>query len=364
MAESGKVRVGILFGGRSAEHEISILSARNVLAALDLTRFEPVLIGIDKNGRWLTQDAKRLLASARDPRRVHIESGTPTQLPTTFGAGGTASVPALDVIFPVLHGTLGEDGAVQGLLEVAGIPYVGAGVLGSAIGMDKDVMKRLLRDAGIAVTPFLTLRRERFDADPAAACRKLGALGLPLFVKPANAGSSVGITKIKDFAEIERAARHAFEFDSKILGETAVVGREIELAVLGGEPPTVSVAGEIVVAHPDGFYSYDAKYIDEKGVTFDLPAHLTQEEQRRAQSIALTAFEVLECEGLARVDLFMTRAGEFLVNEINTLPGFTAISMYPKLWALSGIPQQELVTRLIELALERSRRRASLKRSI
>jgi D-alanine-D-alanine ligase len=365
MVESKRIRVGIVFGGQSAEHEISILSARNVLAALDLERFEPVLIGIDKDGRWLTQDAPKLLASARDPRLVHIEGGTPTGLPSTFGSTlGAAAAPGLDVIFPVLHGTLGEDGAMQGLLEVAGIPYVGAGVLGSAIGMDKDVMKRLLRDAGIPVTAFLTLRRERFDADPAGACRELAGLGLPLFVKPANAGSSVGITKVKDAADIEKAVRHAFEFDAKILGETAVVGREIELAVLGGNPPTVSVAGEIVVAHPDGFYSYDAKYIDEKGVTFELPARLSPAEQQKAQAIALRTFEVLECEGLARVDLFLTSAGEFLVNEINTLPGFTAISMYPKLWALSGIPQKALVTRLIDLALERARRRASLKRSV
>jgi D-alanine-D-alanine ligase len=365
MTESGKIRVGIVFGGQSAEHEISILSARNVLAALDLERFEPVLIGIDKHGRWLTQDARKLLASARDPRLVHIDGGAPTELPSTFGpTAAAAGSPALDVVFPVLHGTLGEDGAVQGLFEVAGIPYVGAGVLGSAIGMDKDVMKRLLRDAGIPVTPFLTVRRDRFDADPAAACRALAELGLPLFVKPANAGSSVGITKVKEPADLEKAARHAFEFDTKILGEAAVVGREIELAVLGGNPPTVSVAGEIVVAHPDGFYSYDAKYIDEKGVTFELPARLSQEELRHAQSIALRTFEVLECEGLARVDLFLTRGGDFLVNEINTLPGFTAISMYPKLWALSGLSQQALVTRLIELALERARRRSSLRRSI
>jgi D-alanine-D-alanine ligase len=237
-------------------------------------------------------------------------------------------------------------------------------VLGSAVGMDKDVMKRLLRDAGIAVTPFRTLRRDRFDADPAKACGELAALGLPLFVKPANAGSSVGITKVVDLAALEAAVRHAFEFDIKILGEAAVVGREIELAVLGGNPPTVSVAGEIVVAHPDGFYSYDAKYIDEKGVTFELPARLSPAHERAAQDMALRTFEVLECEGLARVDLFLTRSGEFLVNEINTLPGFTAISMYPKLWALSGLPQQELVTRLIELAIERARRRAGLTRSI
>jgi D-alanine-D-alanine ligase len=360
-----KIRVGILFGGRSAEHEISILSARNVLAALDLTRFEPFLIGIDKHGRWLVQDAQRLLASARDPRLVRIDEGPPAQLPSTYGTpppGGAAR--AIDVVFPVLHGTLGEDGAVQGLLEVAGIPYVGAGILGSAIGMDKDVMKRLLREAGIPVTDFRTIRRRAFDTDPEAACRELAALGFPLFVKPANAGSSVGISKVADAAGIERALRHAFEFDSKALGEAAVDGREIELAVLGTNPPIVSVAGEIIVKHPDGFYSYDAKYIDEHGASFELPARLSAEEQARAQELAARTFQVLECEGLARVDLFLDTAGLFLVNEINTLPGFTAISMYPKLWALSGVPQQELVTRLIELALERARLRSAIRRSI
>jgi D-alanine-D-alanine ligase len=362
-----KIRVGIVFGGQSAEHEISILSARNVLAALDLARFEPVLIGIDKTAHWLMQDAQKLLASARDPRLVRIEAGMPAQLPSAFAAPAAreaAAAQPIDVIFPVLHGTTGEDGGVQGLFEVAGIPYVGAGVLGSAIGMDKDVMKRLLRDAGIAVTDFRTLRRDRFDADPERACRELVALGFPLFVKPANAGSSVGITKVKKAADIEKAVRHAFEFDSKVLGEAAVVGREIELAVLGGTPPAVSVAGEIIVEHPDGFYSYDAKYIDEQGVKFELPARISPAQQAKAQEIALNTFEVLECDGLARVDLFLSTAGQFLVNEINTLPGFTAISMYPKLWAISGISQQELVTRLIDLALERARRRSMLRRSI
>jgi len=350
-----KIRVGILFGGQSAEHEISILSARNVLAALDRNRFEPVLIGIDKAGRWLAQDEQRLIASARDPREVRIEPGLPAPIET---AGA-----AVDVIFPVLHGTLGEDGAMQGLLEVAGIPYVGAGVLGSAIGMDKDVMKRLLRDAGIPVAPFLTVRRERFDADRVGVCAQLATLGFPLFTKPANAGSSVGIRKVQSADHLEAAVLHAFEFDVKIVVESGVIAREIELAVLGGNPATVSVAGEIVVEHRDGFYSYDAKYLDEKGARLELPAKLSGIEHRRAQELALQAFEVLECEGLARVDLFLTSTGEWLVNEINTLPGFTAISMYPKLWALSGLTQTDLITRLVELALDRGRRRAAIRRN-
>ena len=364
---SQKIRVGILFGGQSAEHEISILSARNVLEALDPSRFEPLLIGIDKSGRWLLQDAQKLLTSARDPRQVRIEEGAPAQLPSAFGEP-TARQPAPssipDVIFPVLHGTMGEDGAVQGLLELAGIPYVGAGVLGSAVGMDKDVMKRLLRDAGIAVADFRTLRRRSFEADATGGCRELAALGFPLFIKPANAGSSVGITKVAHSGELERAVRHAFEFDTKVLAEVAVTGREIELAVLGGDPPTVSVAGEIIVRHADGFYSYDAKYIDDKGVELQLPARIASAVQAAAQAIALKTFEVLECEGLARVDLFLTPEGKLMVNEINTLPGFTAISMYPKLWALSGLSPRALVSRLIDLALERAKRRLLLRRSM
>lgn len=366
MGSGGKIRVGIVFGGQSAEHEVSILSARNVLAALDPSRFEPVLIGIDKAGRWLTQDAKQLLAGGHNPRLVHIEGGRPVQLPSPLSEStpSSAAMGRIDVIFPVLHGTLGEDGTVQGLFEIAGIPYVGAGVLGSAIGMDKDVMKRLLRDAGIPVADFRAVRRDRFDAEPQRVLEELAALGFPLFTKPANAGSSVGIRKVAGASSLADAVRYAFEFDSKILAESAVSGREIELAVLGGNPPTVSVAGEIVVEHPDGFYSYDAKYIDEHGARLELPARIAADVQARAQTMALRAFDVLECEGMARVDMFLRKDGALLVNEINTIPGFTAISMYPKLWELSGVPPRELVTRLIELALRRGERRAAIRRSI
>lgn len=350
---SRKTRVGILYGGQSAEHEISILSARNVLAALDRERFEPVLIGIDKSGKWLAQQEQRLLASARDPREVRVEPGLPAPVETT-----AASV---DVVFPVLHGTLGEDGAMQGLLEVAGIPYVGAGVLGSAIGMDKDVMKRLLRDADLPIADFRTVRRERFLADPAQTCQELLRLGLPLFTKPANAGSSVGVRKVSAAENLEDAIRFALQFDTKVVVEQGINGREIELAVLGGSPPIVSVAGEIVVNHADGFYSYDAKYLDEHGAQLIMPAPLADTDLARAQALALAAFELLECEGLARVDLFFAPDGTFCINEINTLPGFTAISMYPKLWALSGVTQTELVSRLIDLGLERARLRASIR---
>ncbi len=362
MSHSGKLRVGIIFGGQSAEHEISILSARNILAALDRSRFEPVLIGIDKSGQWLAQDEQRLLAGSRDPRLAHIEAGKPTHLTASLAGSAASRDARIDVAFPVLHGTLGEDGAIQGLFEIAGVPYVGAGVLGSAIGMDKDVMKRLLRDAHVAVARFQSVRRERFDRNPANVCRELTALGFPLFVKPANAGSSVGVSKVRALEDLETALRRAFEFDLKVIAEAAVIGREIELAVLGGEPASVSAAGEIIVQHPDGFYSYDAKYIDADGARLELPARISADELARAQALALEAFSVLECEGLARVDLFLQPDGQLLVNEINTLPGFTAVSMYPKLWAHAGVTQTVLVTRLIELALGRAEQRSALKR--
>jgi D-alanine-D-alanine ligase len=364
MSQPEKTRVVILFGGQSAEHEISILSARNVLAALDRSRFEPVLIGIDKAGRWLAQDPQKLLASEADPRLVRVQPGLPAQLSASPAAPiQNPTVGRIDVVFPVMHGTLGEDGAMQGLLEVAGIPYVGAGVLGSAIGMDKDVMKRLLREAGIPVTAFLTVRDADFLAHPDQVCRDIAALGLPLFTKPANAGSSVGVRKVTGAAQLADAVRHAFQFDTKILAEAAVNGREIELAVLGGEPPTVSAAGEIIVQHPDGFYSYDAKYLDEHGAKLEAPARISAAELARAQELALRAFRVLECEGMARVDLFLKPDGGLLVNEINTIPGFTAISMYPRLWAVSGVSPTELVTRLIDLALQRGRKKQIIRRS-
>lgn len=360
MSDGDKIRVGIVFGGQSAEHEISILSARNVLAALDRSRFEPLLIGIDKTGRWLVQNEQNLLAGSQDPRLAKIDSGPPVRLAsplTDHSDDRSTSTSKIDVIFPVLHGTVGEDGSVQGLFEVAGIPYVGAGVLGSAIGMDKDVMKRLLRDAGLPVAEFRSIRLERFEANPKQVCDSLAVLGFPLFTKPANAGSSVGIRKVNSPAALEDAIRHAFTFDSKVIAEAAISGREIELAVLGGTPASVSVPGEIIVQHPDGFYSYEAKYIDKHGARVELPARISADQCTRAQAMALQAFEVLECDGMARIDLFLRPDGELLVNEINTIPGFTAISMFPKLWALSGVSPAALVTRLIDLALLRAKRK-------
>lgn len=380
-----KLRVAVLFGGRSAEHEISLLSARFVVEALDRERFEPVLVGIDKEGRWLLQEEALLLGAARDPRLARLNQAMPEvalaahpgaageALLTTVSAGAGADRPAgVDVVFPVLHGPQGEDGCVQGLLELAGVPYVGSGVLGSSVGMDKDVMKRLLREAELPVLPYLTLRRAAWERgragwiEAAAALAEGGRLGAgaPIFVKPANLGSSVGIRRVTDAADIEAAIEHAFEFDLKVVIEQGLPGaREIECAVLGDEDPIASTPGEIVVDHADGFYSYAAKYIDERGAVTKIPADLTPAEVSSVQLLSLQVFRALEASGLARVDFLMSADRRLYVNEINTMPGFTAISMYPKLWEASGIPPRELVQRLLDLALERAERRRRLRTS-
>jgi D-alanine-D-alanine ligase len=373
MASPGKLRVAVLFGGRSAEHEISLLSARFVVEALDRERFEPILIGIDKSGRWLLHEEALLLGAARDPRLARLEQARPDVTLAAFpgeggegslaigGGGGAASV---DVVFPVLHGPMGEDGSVQGLLELAGVPYVGAGVLGSAVGMDKDVMKRLLAGAGLPMVPHVTLRRAEWDKARGLSLDRAAELVFPLFVKPANLGSSVGVSRVKDRAGLATAIDQAFEFDTKVLVEKGLQSpREIECAVLGNDEPVASIPGEIVVDHRDGFYSYTAKYIDEKGATTRIPAELSAEEVTEVQRLAIATFRALECAGMARVDLFLDADRRLYVNEINTIPGFTSISMYPKLWEASGVSPKELVARLIELALERAGQRARLRTS-
>lgn len=369
---ASKLRVAVLFGGRSAEHEISLLSARFVVEMLDRDRFEPILIGIDKGGRWLLQEEALLLGATRDPRLAKLNQTAPdVALAVHPGAAGDASLTigsaerrSIDVVFPVLHGPMGEDGSVQGLLELAGVPYVGSGVLGSAVGMDKDVMKRLLKEAGLPIVPHVVLRRSRWDADRAGAIAACAALGDVVFVKPANLGSSVGITRVKRGGDLAGAIEHAFEFDLKVVVEAGLDRpREIECAVLGEDDAIASIPGEIAVDHADGFYSYAAKYIDEKGATTKVPADLSPEQAELVRSLALRTFHALEGAGLARVDLFLDARGDFYVNEINTLPGFTAISMYPKLWAATGIPGRELVSRLIDHALARAARRAKLRTS-
>ena len=353
-----KLRVGLLFGGRSAEHEISIISARNVADALDPDAFEVVPIGIDREGKWLTPASSyELLKSASSIQSVPSSESVALS-PGSYGeltkfAGG--SVGAVDVVFPILHGPFGEDGTVQGLLKLANVPFVGCGVLASALAMDKDVAKRLLRDAGIPVARFVVMRRGE-----KAEYKKIAAdLGEVLFVKPANLGSSVGIAKVRSEKEFDTALEDAFRYDNKVLIEEYIQGREIECAVLGSGDPEASVVGEVVVNHD--FYSYEAKYLDEKGATLEIPANIPEKTAAEVRALAVKAFRTLECEGMARVDLFLTKEGALYVNELNTIPGFTNISMYPKLWEATGIPYKELIRRLIELAIERHEHDARLK---
>jgi D-alanine-D-alanine ligase len=370
-----KTRVIILFGGRSAEHEISILSARNVLAALDRERFEPVLVGIDRSGRWHQESERTLAGATGDPRALALDPAAPTvSIEQGLVAGGSGQVGPSGqagpigeageevVVFPVLHGTFGEDGTVQGLLELGDVAYVGAGVLGSAVGMDKEVAKRLLRDAGIPVVDFTVVTAAAFARDPAAALAGAARLGWPLFVKPVNAGSSVGVSRVNGRQGLAPAVRAALAYDRKVLIERAVDAREIECAVLGNDDPVASVPGEILVHHKDGFYSYDAKYVDPTGASWKIPADLPVATAARVQTLAVETFRTLELAGLARVDFFLSRAdGALYVNEVNTLPGFTAISMYPKMWEASGLSQKALLTRLVELAQERWRARRTIR---
>jgi D-alanine-D-alanine ligase len=361
--DNKKLTVGILFGGKSAEHEVSLQSAKNVYDAIDRSKFEPVLIGIDKGGKWHSMGDSLSLLNAGDPRRISLSSsgGGPVALvPESAGLLAECG-PKLDVIFPILHGPFGEDGTVQGLLKLADVPFVGAGVLGSAVGMDKDVMKRLFRDAGIPIGKFLTLRSH--EPLPSFAEIKT-ALGIPAFIKPANMGSSVGISKVHNEAEFSAAVKDAFQYDTKIIIEEYIQGREIECAVLGNENPMASVPGEIIPTHE--FYSYEAKYLDENGATLEIPAKLDADTQKRIQELSVKAFETLCCEGLARIDFFLKENGEVLINEINTMPGFTKISMYPKLWEASvsaggGIGYTELISRLIELAVKKFEKEKGLK---
>jgi D-alanine-D-alanine ligase len=360
----GKIRVGILFGGRSAEHEVSLQSAKNIVDAIDRNKYEVVLIGIDKKGQWHLNEESRFLLPTIESKlpelpesRENLALVPGKQDQQLVALSGEQRLGSLDVIFPVLHGPFGEDGTVQGLLKLANIAFVGAGVLGSAVGMDKDVMKRLLRDAGIPVARFIVANRysrEEIDFDHAR-----GQLGLPLFIKPANLGSSVGIHKVKDRQGFEAALADAFDYDNKILIEECINGREIECSVLGNDNPIASVPGEILPRHE--FYSYEAKYLDENGAVLEIPAKLPSEISERIRQLALKTFSVLCCEGMARVDFFLRSGREIIVNELNTIPGFTRISMYPKLWEATGISYSELIDKLIELAIERFEREKRLK---
>ena len=386
-----KLRVGILFGGRSGEHEVSLLSAASVFNAIDKTRFEVVPIGITKEGRWLTAaDAERLLQGkgvSESGSQAHLRAGDPEATPgaAVLARGEAAIFPPepqrqpgsmtpfqteaglarrvsdrainVDVIFPVLHGTFGEDGTIQGLLELADIPYVGAGVLGSAAGMDKDVMKSLFLAAGLPIVKHVTILRSAWESEPKKVQKLVESkLKYPVFVKPANLGSSVGISKAHDRKELGPAIEEAAKFDRKIVIEQGVGGkkqkaREIECSVLGNDKPEASVPGEIVPGKE--FYDYTAKYVDE-GSQLIIPAKLSKTETRKIQQLAISAFKAVDCSGLARVDFLMDpKNRKIYLNEINTMPGFTAISMYPKLWAASGLAYPELIERLIHLGQER-----------
>jgi D-alanine-D-alanine ligase len=360
-----KLRVALLFGGKSAEHEISLISARNIFAAMDKKKYDVIAIGIDKQGRWHVDEGARLLRDAAHAQVEFHDDGREAALlpgdsstPVIRRSAGTAFGP-VDVVFPVLHGPFGEDGTVQGLLKLVNLPFVGAGVLGSAVGMDKDIMKRLLRDAKIPIAKFMVFERQ--DQKQISFAKVKRALGLPFFVKPANLGSSVGISKVNKQSQFGPAVKDAFRFDNKIIIEEGIQGREIECSVLGNDKPIASLPGEIIVQHE--FYSYDAKYIDNQGARFEIPARLPKQIVKEIQKIAVRAYRVLCCEGMARVDFFLRPGGQPLVNEINTIPGFTKISMYPKMWEASGLKYSRLIDRLITLALERAQKERRLRTS-
>jgi len=357
-----KITVGILFGGQSVEHEISVRSAKSIYEALDKEKFEPIVIGIDKQGQWfLETDIVKFMSST-------IVTSTETQvtlvahnnksvfLPIAQNNLHALPVAHVDIIFPVIHGTTGEDGALQGLLKMMHMPYVGPNVLASALGMDKDFTKRILRDAGIPIAPYVSFHKhEQAFIDFEAIKTKLG---LPLFVKPSNGGSSVGVSKVNNEAEFMDAVALAFSYDHKILCEECIKGRELECAILGNTHPQASVVGELILAQE--FYSYHAKYIDENGAQLQIPAILSPELSTRIQETAIKVFQALGCEGLARIDFFMKEDNTLYVNEINTLPGFTSISMYPKLWQATGLSYRDLIEQLIHLSIERFTRGSEL----
>jgi D-alanine-D-alanine ligase len=382
-----KIRVGILFGGRSGEHEVSLLSAASVLNAIDKDKYEVVPIGITKDGRWLTAEHAENLLTGKlvlEPRNLRAGDPETTSPAAVLARGEAVVVPPepvhrqtglvpfqtdaalmrrasdrainVDVIFPVLHGTFGEDGTIQGLLELADIPYVGAGVLGSAAGMDKDIMKSLFIAAGIPIVKHVTILRSAWEKEQKKIERLVAKLKYPVFVKPANLGSSVGISKAHNRKELGPAIEEAAKFDRKIVIEQGVGGdkekaREIECAVLGNDEPAASVPGEIVPVKE--FYDYDAKYLAE-GSELIIPAKLTKAQTKKVQELAVRAFQAVDCSGLARVDFLMDpKTKKIYLNEINTMPGFTAISMYPKLWAASGLAYADLIDRLIQLGIER-----------
>lgn len=351
---SRKINVGILFGGQSAEHEVSLQSAKNIFDAIDKSKYNPILIGIDKNGKWSLINETKLFLNSNKPKisTLNQQSNEVVLIPQSGGKLYNFTTKnqdlKIDVAFPILHGPFGEDGTVQGLLKLANIPFVGSDVIGSAVGMDKDIMKRLLRDANIPIAKFISFRSTDIIPEFEEVKSKLG---LPLFIKPANMGSSIGVSKVLNKSQYLQAIEKAFDFDNKIIIEEFIQGREIECAILGNSNPKASVLGEIL--SEDEFYSYDAKYINENGAKLSIPVKLSPTITNQIQNLAIKTFQTLNAEGLARVDFFLTPDNKILVNEINTMPGFTNSSMYPKLWENSGISYTELIDKLIQLAFEK-----------
>lgn len=355
------IKVAVIFGGKSAEHKVSLRSAKNIVAALSVDKYEPVLIGIDNDGQWHYHgDAMQLLHSD-DPSKIEMNADMPVILSQNSDQHSIVSksgdiINSIDVIFPVLHGTYGEDGAIQGFAKLANLACVGPGILGSAIGMDKDVMKRLLRDAGVGIADFVTARASNPREFSYNEVSK--RFGTTLFVKPANMGSSVGISKVESESNFEKALDLAFRFDNKVIIEEQIVGREIECSVLGNEHPKVSIPGEIIPV--DGFYSYERKYLDEHGAALEIPANLSEAQTKSIQDIALQTYICLELVGMSRVDVFLKENDQIIVNEVNTLPGFTEISMYPSLWEHDGMTIEMLVDELIQYAIQKHEQLNSL----
>lgn len=363
-----KIRVCVLFGGKSGEHEVSLQSAKSIIENLDKNKYEVILIGIDKTGKWVLGNKANYLLNDSNPKLIALNKSnespevtaiTTSSKPEIIEANSGKSVSQIDVFFPIIHGTYGEDGSLQGMLEMLDAAHVGAGVLGSAVGMDKDVMKRLLKGAGIPVARFYSLKK--YEVNEKKLDEIASDLGLPVFVKPANLGSSVGVVKVGERGKLKKAIEESFQYDTKILIEEAIAGREIECSILGNDNPKASVVGEIIPQHE--FYSYEAKYIDENGALLKIPAEIPGDIQKKIQELAIKAFKTLECNGFARVDCFLTKDNQILINEINTLPGFTKISMYPKLWEASGLSYSQLLDKLIELAIEKKKEKSALKRN-
>ena len=358
-----KIKIGLIFGGKSGEHEVSLVSARSIFNALDKKKYEVKLIGIDKKGIFRLGESKDFWLNPENTKKITLNKQKSEEIILSGNVlkavKNGKNITEIDVFFPVTHGTFGEDGCLQGLLECMNATYVGSGVLGSAVGMDKDVMKRLFRDAGIPIARFYAPKKS--EINPNFFNKVVKDLKFPIFVKPANLGSSVGISKAKNKKELEIAIGEAFKYDTKIIIEEYIKGREIECSVLGNEKPIVSKPGEIKLK--SDFYSYDAKYINENDAIPVPVADLPKNVVKKIQETAIKIFKVLECSGMGRVDFFLTKDGKIYANEINTLPGFTSISMFPKMFAESGIPYSKLLDKLIQLAIEKKKERDKLKRN-